>query len=125
MHYSNCSQVMQAPEPPIPAGCILAFSYCRTGSKISWCSLVCSWITFLLPSPFSWQWVLGQRSQISQGHSSHPLLWDHSSVYSLSSEDRWRMRSYSPLFSCSKFRPFSWDVAQVFSQVLTFTLKNC
>lgn len=65
MHCSNCSQVMQVPEPPIPAGCILAFSYCRTGSEISWHSLVCSWVTFLFPSPFSWQWVLGQCSQIS------------------------------------------------------------
>lgn len=33
--------VTQAPELPVPAGCISAFSYCRTGLKISWHLLMC------------------------------------------------------------------------------------
>lgn len=95
--------------------CILAFSYCRTGSKISWHSLVCS---FLLSPSISFQLAVGSWTALPN-FSGRPFftpsaLGPQFCVFSLSSEDWWR-RDPTPLYLVVlRIRLFSWAVVQVF-----------
>lgn len=126
-HWVKQSQVTQAPVPPSPAWCTSAPGYCTAGLKISWLSLICVWVTFLLPSLFSWQWVLRQLS-----HSPwRRLLFTPADVKHLGTTV-WDCHcplktavGRGPALLCLvvlKPGPFAWTGAQAFLQVQTFTL---